>query len=53
MTMSKSTLTLRESNTKYISTIARPFGVIERYKGRHVLRDFSKTIPLNLLDKKN
>ena len=50
--MSKSTLTLRESNIKYISTIARPFGVIERYKGRHVIRDFSKTIPLNLLDKK-
>lgn len=49
--MAKNILVLRESNVRCISTIAHPFGVIESYKGRHILRDFSKTIPLNLLNK--
>lgn len=49
--MTKNTLTLRESNTKCVSTIAHPFGVIESYKGHYILRDFDKTIPLNLLTK--
>lgn len=49
--MTKTTLTVRESNTKYISTIARSYGVIENFKGHFILKDFSKTIPLNLLAK--
>lgn len=49
--MTKSTLILRESNIRCVSTIAHPFGVIENYKGHCTLRDFNKTIPLNLLTK--